>query len=216
MGAVLTQRTTWRNVEAALDNVQRAWGMRGLTEPEAVLNASQEALTQLLRPTGHFARKPLTLQALARLVVDAGGVPRFVNSPEPTENLRERLLSVHGIGPETADAILLYALGRPVFVADAYAVRLASRWGLLSPKATYAETQHLFTDNLPADATLFNEYHALIVAHGKELCRPRPRCSSCQLNREIEFSTDGGRSVTWRCPWPLHDQDLGVEVQRAT
>jgi len=203
MGAVLTQRTTWRNVERALDNVERAWGIRGLSDPELVLEASHESLIQLLRPAGHFSRKPLTLQALARLVVEAGGVAALKNSPESTEDLREKLLAVPGIGPETADAILLYALGRPVFVADAYAVRLASRWGILDPKAGYYETQRLFTEKLSADARLFNEYHALIVALGKETCMPRPLCEKCPLNRPIDVSEDVG---IWRCLWPLGAQ----------
>src|SRR5262249_34453714 len=109
---------------------------------------------------------------------------------------RKRLLNVWGVGPETADAILLYALGRPVFVADAYALRLASRCGLIEPGAGYYEVKALFVDNLPGDAALFNEYHALIVAHAKNLCRPRPLCERCPLARPLPL--DEGQS--WRCP----------------
>jgi endonuclease-3 related protein len=92
--------------------------------------------------------------------------------------------------------MLLYALGRPVFVADAYALRLASRWGLLPPDANYEQVQALFMDNLRRDAAFFNEYHALIVAHGKNLCRPRPLCDACPLSRPLPL--EGGR--TWSCP----------------
>ncbi len=200
MGAVLTQRTSWRNVDLSLDNIERAWGVRGLSEPQSVLDASSETLVTVLRPTGHYASKPRKLQGLARAVLDMGGVDTLVASQEPTEILREWLLSLWGIGPETADAILLYALHRPVFVADAYALRLTSRWGLLQPTASYGEIQRLFTENLPTDVSLFNEYHALIVAHGKEICRPRPRCEVCLLNRTLLVSVTQVEALSWRCP----------------
>jgi endonuclease-3 related protein len=200
LGAVLTQRTTWRNVELALDNVEEAWGLRGLSEPEIILNASNDELVSLLRPTGHYKSKPRRVQGLARFVIDAGGVQALVASTAPTGSVRERLLSIWGIGPETADAILLYALGRPMFVADAYALRLASRWGLLGPRASYSEIQRLFMDHLPHDAALFNEYHALIVAHGKAICRPRPLCEVCILNQPIRADVISAEAASWRCP----------------
>jgi endonuclease-3 related protein len=207
LGAVLTQRTTWRNVDLALSNIERAWGERGLSEPDAVLTASQEELVELTRPTGHYRSKPRKLQALARFVVEYGGVQALIASSEATETLREQLLGIWGIGPETADAILLYALNRPMFVADAYALRLASRWGLLRPNATYTEIQTLFMENLPHDVALFNEYHALIVTHGKELCRPRPLCEACPLNRSLRLDVTLMEANNWRCPWPLAKGD---------
>ena len=196
MGAVLTQRTTWTNVELALQNVLSLWGPEGLAKPEMVLDAPPETLAALLRPAGYHTAKPRKVRELARFVVAGGGIDALLLSTESTESLRERLLSVWGIGPETADAILLYALGRPVFVADAYALRLAARWGLLEPGASYSEVQALFMENLPMDAGLFNEFHALIVAHGKTLCRPRPRCQVCPLAEPL--SLDNG--TTWQCP----------------
>ena len=210
LGAVLTQRTSWRNVDLALSNIESAWGPEGLSDPRVVLNSSQEALVEVTRPAGHFNSKPRKLQALARFVSDYGGLQSLVDSQEATDLLRERLLSIWGIGPETADAILLYALNRPMFVADAYALRLANRWGMLLPNARYEEIQRLFMENLPHDTALFNEYHALIVAHGKELCRPRPLCSLCPLNRSLDLSvllTDAGN---WRCPWPVGES---IEVR---
>jgi endonuclease-3 related protein len=203
LGAVLTQRTTWRNVDLALHNLERVWGERGLSDPAAVLAASQEELAELTRPTGHYRSKPRKLLALAQFVLEYGGVEELIRSSEATEILRERLLGIWGIGPETADAILLYALNRPVFVADAYALRLAARWGLLRPNATYTEIQRLFVENLPRDVALFNEYHALIVTHGKELCRPRPLCEACPLNRNLRLDVTLRAANSWRCPWPL-------------
>src|SRR5207302_7774449 len=134
-----------------------------------LLEASPEKLAEALRPAGYHNTKSRKLQHLARFVVSEGGMDRLLSSKESTADLRERLLSVWGIGPETADAILLYALNRPVFVADTYALRLATRWGLLEPGSRYDNAQSLFMDNLPRDVELFNEFHALIVAHGKEL-----------------------------------------------
>lgn len=207
LGAVLTQRTTWRNVDIALDNIERAWGERGLSDPQAILSASEEELVKLTRPTGHYKSKPRKLQALARFVLEHGGVQALIESPESTETLRARLLGIWGIGPETADAILLYALNRPMFVADAYALRLASRWGLLKPTAIYKEIQRLFMENLPHDVALFNEYHALIVTHGKELCRPYPLCEACPLNRILPLDVTPTEVNNWRCPWPLAKEE---------
>lgn len=198
MGAVLTQRTSWRNVTQALNNVSQAWGVEGLAEPRRILDAPQEELVELLRPAGHFNSKPRRLKLLAEFVLQHGGIEALATSEESTAQLREELLGVWGIGPETADAILLYALQRTAFVADAYALRLASRWGLLPPNARYSTIQGLFTANLPPTQQLFSEWHALIVEHGKELCRPQPLCTLCPLN--IELSLGGVDGVTWRCP----------------
>ena len=199
IGAVLTQRTSWTNVERALDNISEAWGTEGLSRPEVILEASNDTLQQVLHPTGHYLSKPRKLRELARSVIEIGGVESLQSCTISTEELRSWLLSLWGIGPETADAILLYALNRPIFVADAYALRLSSRWGFLLPDASYAEIQRLFTNHLlPHDATLYNEYHALIVAHGKALCKPRPLCEACPLNHPVPLSVQ--QTDTWRCP----------------
>jgi endonuclease III related protein len=200
LGAILTQRTSWTNVERSLANMEAEWGAQALTDPELILRAGDEDLVRVLRPTGHFSTKPRKLRILARFVLDEGGPEAMRASGEPTEELRDRLLSLWGIGPETADAILLYALGRAAFVADAYALRLASRWGLLQPNAGYNDIQRLFTDHLPGDTALFNEYHALIVTHGKELCRPRPLCDLCPLNQPISLDVSSSETGSWRCP----------------
>lgn len=200
VGAVLTQRTSWRNAALALDNVAAAWGNNGLVDPQFMLDASDSDLREVLRPAGHYQSKPRKLRGLARFVLDVGGIDRLTHSEEETVVLRGRLLQVWGIGPETADAILLYALKRPTFVADAYALRLASRWGLLQPDASYEVIQKLFMDNLPHDVSLFNEYHALMVQHGKQLCQPRPICVACPLNRRLLLDVKQTEDTAWRCP----------------
>ena len=200
LGAVLVQRTSWNNVEKSLDNIEAAWGLDGLADPEWVIDASESALAELVRPSGHYNSKPQKLKNLARYVENEGGTAALSASMRPTSDLRRELLAIWGIGPETADAVLLYALGRPIFVADAYAQRLASRWGLLSPTANYNEIQAIFMDNLPHNLALFGEYHALIVEHGKEICRPQPHCEICPLNRPLSVGVKSGLTVEWQCP----------------
>lgn len=200
MGAVLTQRTSWRNVDRALANILASWGAEGLSDPACIFTADYEELSGLTRPGGHFNSKPRRLKLLAEFVLEHGGVDSLAQSQDSTAVLRDKLLGIWGIGPETADAILLYALQRTVFVADAYALRQTVRWGLVSPGAGYYDLQCLFMDNLPHDQALFNEYHALIVEHGKQICRPRPLCHLCPLyalaaHEQVEAGSGG-----WRCP----------------
>jgi endonuclease III related protein len=206
LGAVLVQRTTWRNADRALANLHSALGREGLSAPAALLQVPDDRLIEMLRPAGHFNRKPRTLKLLAALVLELGGVEALALTGAPTPNLRARLLDIWGIGPETADAILLYALDRPVFVADAYALRLGGRWSLIAPNATYDEVQRAFSDNLPADRAIFNEYHALIVEHGKQLCRPVPLCEACPLSRPITLDV-GSRGTLWRCPRGFQEKE---------
>jgi endonuclease-3 related protein len=200
VGAVLTQRTSWTNVELSLANMIAAWGSQSLTNPGGVLEASDEELGKVLRPTGFYTSKPRTLKGLARYVMGKGGLEQLARSAESTESIRSELLGLWGIGAETADAVLLYALRRPAFIADAYALRLASRWGLIRPTARYEETRALFTDNLPGEARLFNEYHALIVTHAKQICRARPLCNICPLNSPLRASGIEGTAADWLCP----------------
>ncbi len=200
VGAVLTQRTTWTNVELSLSNMLAAWGRESLIEPEIVRNASDEELAAVLRPTGFYASKFRTLKNLAGYIAGKGGPGGFAGSRQSTDEIRNELLDLWGIGPETADAILLYALGRATFIGDAYALRLASRWGLIRPTAGYEETRALFMNNLPHEAALFNEYHALIVTHAKTICRSRPECEICPLNTPLRVSWGGSLEAEWRCP----------------
>jgi len=177
LGAILVQNTAWPNVERALAGLRA----RGLLEPAALASLPQAELAELLRPAGTFNVKARRVRAwLEFLHQDFGG--RVENlAGVPLGELRPRLLQVHGLGPESADAILLYAVGHPVFVVDAYTTRIFARLGLARRQAGYDELQAFITSRLPEDAGLFNDYHAQLVRLAKEHCRVRPRCATCPL-----------------------------------
>ncbi len=177
VGAVLTQNTAWTNVERAIANLRRA---RALSAGRLV-GMSVETLAALIRPAGYPRVKARRLLAFAQwLQRRAGGRPNRLRH-RPTDQLRAELIAVHGIGPETADSILLYALGRPVFVVDAYTRRFMARhWWALSHE-DYDRLAARFTAALRRDTRLYNEYHALVVALGKRWCRPSPKCGECPL-----------------------------------
>ena len=177
VGAVLTQNTAWINVEKAITHLKRA---RALT-PRRILAASQADLATWLKPSGYFNVKAKRLRAVCHWLVQQGGIKRLAKIPTPA--LRAALLSVHGIGPETADDILLYAFGRPVFVIDAYTRRFFGRLGLIEGKEPYEILRGRFEAALKTDTQLFNEYHALIVLHAKDTCRAQPRCGRCGFVR---------------------------------
>lgn len=177
VGAVLTQNTAWTNVERAIANLKAA----GCLDARTLHDLDPAELGELIRPAGYFNVKARRLQALcAFLLEEADGRPEALADRETSE-LRAALLDIKGVGAETADSILLYALHRPVFVVDAYTRRIFERLGLLGPGLPYAAIQDAFESALPRDRALFNEYHALIVALGKDYCKPRPRCGGCPL-----------------------------------
>ena len=180
VGAVLTQNTAWTNVEKAIANLKLA----GALNCPTLLSLSDDRLADLIHPAGFFNVKSRRLKALCTFLAERGVAdqPEHLAAQDSQAELRRALLAVHGIGEETADSILLYALGLPVFVVDAYTRRAFGRLGLLRGEERYAEIQRLFVSCLPADANLYNEYHALIVQLGKHHCRPRPRCAGCPLN----------------------------------
>lgn len=179
VGAILTQNTAWTNVEQAIANLRRA---RALT-PRALDGLPVARLAALIRPAGYFNVKARRLQAFTRyLVLQHGGSLDRLFRP-PTAEVRHTLLGLHGIGPETADSILLYAANRPVFVIDAYTRRFLVRHGWARERDSYDDLARRFTDALPRDAALFNEYHALVVRLGKEYCRTHARCAGCPLQR---------------------------------
>jgi endonuclease III related protein len=178
VGAILTQSTSWGNVERAIDNLRAA---RMLTPP-AILNARTSRLAALVRPSGYFRQKAAKLKAFVRFLQNEydGSLKRMFQTP--TSELREKLLSVHGIGPETADSILLYAGNHPVFVVDAYTHRILGRHAMISGKPDYESVRAQFEEALPRDPQLWNEFHALIVNTGKTWCRKSvPRCQECPL-----------------------------------
>jgi len=175
VGAVLTQNTAWTNVERAIVNLKKAKAL----SPGTIVKAHPGKLANWLKPSGYFNVKAKRLKALCRWVIEEGGERKIAQLP--TDELRHALLAVHGVGPETADDILLYAFHRPVFVIDAYTRRIFARLGLIDGEEGYETLRHLFEKELGSDASLFNEYHALIVLHGKDICRKRSRCDVCCL-----------------------------------
>lgn len=185
IGAVLTQNTNWGNVERAIANLKAA----NLLDARRMAECGPQRLAQLIRPSGYFNVKARRLKALNDWLLARGDAPFRIR----TGALRGELLGISGIGPETADSILLYALGRRKFVVDAYTRRIFSRHGLVQATATYDEIQTLFEANLPASVPLYNEYHALIVRAGKTFCRPRPLCGECPLRRD--FARGGASSI---------------------
>ena len=178
VGAVLTQNTNWKNVEKAVANLKQ----KKLISVKALYSIDIAMLAQEIRPAGYYNVKANRLKNLIYFIVDHydGNVNKL--SSDEVQALRQGLLSVNGIGPETADSILLYAANHPVFVIDAYTHRILYRHNIIADQATYQEMQELFMDNLPADSALFNEFHALIVEAGKDYCRKKSLCGECPLN----------------------------------
>jgi len=185
VGAVLTQNTAWTNVEKAITNLKRA---RALTAKRIDTLAADE-LAALIRPAGYFNIKARRLQNFCRWFLTQGG-EKALNGWDDVE-LRHGLLSVNGVGPETADDMLLYAFNRPVFVIDAYTRRIFQRLGLISGDESYEALRHMFETEFGGKirrrderVIAYNEYHALIVLHAKDVCRKIPRCGKCCLRRQ--------------------------------
>jgi len=179
VGAILTQNTNWGNVERAIGNLKR----NKLLSVRKMHAVPPDELAQVIRPAGYFNVKARRLKAFLDMLAEGYGGSLKRMDKEDTQSLRERLLGVNGIGPETADSILLYALGRPVFVIDAYTKRVLSRHGVLDHDEPYEVYQDFFHSSLKPDVKLFNEYHALIVQVGKTHCRPgKPDCEGCPLH----------------------------------
>lgn len=187
MGAILTQNTAWSNVERALSALRR----EKLLSPTAIERVPFSRLARLIRSSGYFRQKARKLKEFVLFLRDQhqGSLDKLFATP--TSDLREQLLSVHGIGPETADSILLYAGRHPVFVVDAYTRRIFERHHLLHGKESYEDIRTLFEGSLPPDSSLFNEYHALIVHTGKHFCQKRqPLCERCPLKPFLPSSED--------------------------
>lgn len=177
VGAILTQNTNWTNVERAISNLKKEQVLNAKT----LLNMKDAKLASLIRPAGYFNIKTKRLKHfLAFLDEHYNGVIENMKDKD-LPLLRHQLLDVNGIGQETADSILLYALGKPVFVIDAYTKRVFARHKVISENATYHEMQELFHNNLSPNVQLFNEYHALLVMTGKHYCKPKSRCQGCPL-----------------------------------
>ncbi|MFB0559488.1 MAG: endonuclease III domain-containing protein [Dehalococcoidales bacterium] len=178
VGAILTQAAAWVNVERAIANLKAA---RALS-PKALRRLSLSEVAALIHPCGYYNAKALKLKSLAHWLGEYYNDNLNKLFANNTECLRRELLSVHGVGQETADSIILYAANKPIFVIDAYTRRIIKRIGLAPDSNSYTAYQALFMDNLPTDVGLYNEYHALLVCLGKNVCRNRPLCQQCCLN----------------------------------
>jgi endonuclease III related protein len=177
VGAILTQNTSWRNVEKSVNRLKE----EGVLHPEGMHRLKTPDLASIIRSSGYFRIKADRLKEFIHFLYGEFDGDLMKMKRVPWKALRQKLLGVKGIGPETADSILLYGLEKPVFVVDAYTTRVLSNHGMVSPKTSYEEVQDLFMKNLPSDTMLFNEYHALLVHLGKWVCKKRPRCDICPL-----------------------------------
>jgi len=184
VGAILTQNTNWDNVEKAIGNLKKD----GSLNAKIMHSMSSDRLALLIKPAGYFNVKAKRLKHFLNFISNHYKGSMKMMKREDTHTLRERLLAVNGIGPETADSILLYALEKPVFVIDAYTTRILQRHKIISDKTAYRDLQQLFHDSLPSDVDLFNEYHALLVMLGKHYCKPEPKCSVCPLENVLQAS----------------------------
>ncbi len=180
LGAILTQNTSWENAKRALVALRA----NDLAEPKALLSADSLRLPEVIRSSGYYNQKAAKLREVSEFL-RAGGYLVRGQAPE-----RERLLSIWGIGEESADSMLLYAFGTPLFVVDAYARRLLARLGIAGEKNSYASIQRLFAESIPPNSDLLGEYHALIVRHAKVHCRKKPSCAGCPLRAGCRFPRD--------------------------
>ena len=179
IGAILTQNTSWSNVERAIGNLKN----ENVLSLEGILKIPIEALEEFIRPSGYFRQKAERLRTVAReLMKYPGGTNAFFDQGREMTDVRTSLLSIKGIGPETADSILLYAASFPAFVIDSYTFRIFERLGLYTGKKNYHKLQKLITDYIDEDIEIYGDYHAQIVELGKNYCRKlKPICTSCPL-----------------------------------
>jgi endonuclease-3 related protein len=186
VGAILTQNTSWQNVARAIENLKKA----NVLEPHAIDRLPSAELAELIRPAGYVRLKAKRLKNFAHWLVEQFDGSMDAMAATSVSTLREELLSINGIGAETADSILLYAAGKPTFVVDAYTHRIAVRHGWIEPEAGYDDLKEHFESRLPDDVATFNELHALLVRVGKNFCRrSEARCDACPLK---PFLPDGG------------------------
>lgn len=196
VGAILTQNTAWTNVEFAIDNLRES----GRLFPAGIAETPLKELEELIRPSGFYRQKALRLQGFAQHLVHhwQGDIGKLCDGP--LDKARARLLALSGIGPETADSILLYAANRTSFVIDAYTRRIFQRIGLLHGHETYDELRSLFMLALPEDKDIYNEFHAQIVNLAKDYCKKRqPRCGNCPLKRDCLHASGWRQSDIGKC-----------------
>lgn len=184
VGAILTQNTSWKNVEKAITNLKE----QGLLDVDALYTIDEKALAEIIKPAGYYNIKSNRLKNFIKVIHDRYDSTIENLSKYDTKTLRDILLNIKGIGEETADSILLYALNRPIFVVDAYTKRFLKNHGLYDGNGNYSDIQRFFMDHLPEDTSLYNEYHALLVYLGQHFCKKIPKCEECPLEVEAERS----------------------------
>lgn len=189
VGAILTQSAAWSNVEKAITNLRTA----GVLSPELLRKLPQTEIASLIYPSGYYNAKARKLKSFVQWLGKYYSDDFSKLFASDIDHIRQQLLSVYGIGPETADSIILYAANKPIFVIDTYTRRIISRIGLAPKNAGYAEFQAFFMTNLPTDTRLFNEYHALLVCLAKNICRSRPLCPQCCLSDICRFYSQSFR-----------------------
>jgi len=207
VGAILTQNTSWKNVEKAIQSLKN----NGHLHPEGIHRLKRLQLASLIRSSGFFRVKAKRLKAYVNFLFEEydGDIEKMGEERLPV--LRRKLLGVNGVGPETADSILLYGLGKPIFVVDAYTKRILLRHKMISEKAPYEEVQRLFMNHLPHNKRLFNEYHALFVRLGKVTCKKKPQCDVCPLSKLTGFKESriqGGRQKSKKNLEPMNPRAL--------
>lgn len=188
IGAILTQSTSWTNVEKAIINLKA----KDALSPDALRQMPEQELAQLVYPAGYYNAKAKKIKSFVQWLGDNYNDDLNTLFAPPIPLLRQRLLFVHGIGEETADSIILYAAGKASFVIDAYTRRIVSRLSLEPATNSYAAFQELFVKHIPHDGPFFNEYHALFVRHGKTACKRTPLCQGCCLNYLCKFPEKQG------------------------
>lgn len=183
VGAVLTQQTTWRNVEKAIDNLKK----NDLLDVSPLAKVNLRRLEKVIRPAGYFHQKAERLRGVCRYIYKNYGEDLNKLFSKPISELREELLSLKGLGPETVDSIILYAANKPIFVVDAYTKRMVHKLGITTLDK-YEDLKKYFEKHLPNDLELYQEFHALLVELGKNFCKTKPNCSPCPLRKECQFS----------------------------
>ncbi len=183
IGAILTQNTNWANVEKAINNLKK----HNLLNPKKLKEIDEKKLSTLIKSAGYYNQKSKKIKEFVKFLIENYNGDMVKMKEEEDERLREKLLSIKGIGKESADSILLYALNKPVFVIDAYTYRIMLRHGFIYEDITYDELKELFEKNLPKDTQIFNEFHALLVNVGKEFCKKSvPKCNGCPLEEFLD------------------------------
>ncbi len=183
IGAILTQNTNWKNVERAIWNLKT----NNLLDAEKLFFLQEKKLAELIRPAGYFRIKTQRIKNFLKFLFDEVSFDVERLKELELDELRKKLLSVKGIGPETADSIILYALDMPSFVVDAYTARIFQRHGLVSDDITYEGLRSFFMNNLPVNVELYKEYHALVVRVGKNWCGKKiTKCENCPLSSFLE------------------------------